>query len=113
MIDRPLVALAVAGLVVFGLVQFVRPEVTPGSEDFQSSSAAQRIVLGAAGLEIFEQNPVIGAGWRQSSDPNVIGDREIAAEVRGASRMRAASSIRTSRLRASTTRTSRSSPTSD
>jgi O-antigen ligase len=79
---RVLVALAVAALLVFGLVQFVRPEVTPGSEDFQSSSATQRIVLGAAGLEIFEQNPVIGAGWRQSSDPDVIGDREVASEVR-------------------------------
>ncbi len=25
---------------------------------------------------------MIGAGWRQSSSPDVIGDREIAAEVR-------------------------------
>ena len=62
-------ALALAGVVVFGVVQLVRPEVTPGSADFRSSSASQRIVLGAAGLEIFERNPVIGVGWRQSSSP--------------------------------------------
>ena len=81
-VARPVLALALAGVVVFGVVQLVRPEVTPGSADFRSSSASQRIVLGAAGLEIFERNPVIGVGWRQSSSPAVIGDREIAAEVR-------------------------------
>jgi O-antigen ligase len=81
-ITRAVVALALAGVVVFGIVQLVRSEVTPGSADFRSSSATQRIVLGAAGLEIFERNPLIGAGWRQSSSPAVIGDREIAREVR-------------------------------
>ena len=81
-VARPMLALAVAGVVVFGIVQLLRPEVTPGSADFRSSSASQRIVLATAGLEIFERNPVIGAGWRQSSSPTVIGDREIAAEVR-------------------------------
>jgi len=79
---RLIVALTVAGVIVVGLVQLVRPEVTPGSEGFRSSSATQRIVLGAAGLEIFERNPVIGAGWRQSSEPAVIGDREIVSQVR-------------------------------
>jgi O-antigen ligase len=81
-VARPVLALVLAGVVVFGVVQLVRPEVTPGSAGFRTSSANQRILLGAAGLEIFERNPVIGAGWRQSSDPALIGDREIVAEVR-------------------------------
>jgi O-antigen ligase len=79
---RAVLGVALAGVVVFSVVQFLRPEVTPGSESFRNSSAAQRIILGAAGLEIFERNPVVGAGWRQSSVPEVIGDREIALEVR-------------------------------
>lgn len=81
-VTRPVLALVAAGLLVFALVQLVRPEVMPGSEGFRSSSASQRIVLGAVGLEVFERNPVIGAGWRQSSDPAVIGDREIVSDVR-------------------------------
>jgi O-antigen ligase len=81
-VARPMLALALAGVVVFGIVQLLRPEVTPGSADFRESSASQRIVLAAAGLEIFERNPVIGAGWRQCSSPAVVGDREIAADVR-------------------------------
>lgn len=79
---RAAFAVGLAGVVVFGAVQTLRPEVIPGSEGFRGSSAQQRIILGAAGLEIFERNPVIGAGWRQSSSPAVVGDREIANEVR-------------------------------
>ena len=79
---RAVLAVGLAGVVVFSVVQFLRPEVSPSSESFRSSSAAQRIILGAAGLEIFERDPIVGAGWRQSSSPQVIGDREIAIEVR-------------------------------
>jgi O-antigen ligase len=79
---RVVLGVALAGVLVFSVVQFLRPEATPNSESFRNSSTAQRIILGAAGLEIFERNPVVGAGWRQSSSPQVIGDREIAMEVR-------------------------------
>lgn len=79
---RALLAVALAAILVVTAVQFLRPEASPGSESFRSGSTAQRIILGAAGLEIFERNPIIGAGWRQSSSPQVIGDREIAMEVR-------------------------------
>ena len=64
------------------LVQVFRPEQLPGSEDFDDRSATQRIVVAAAGIEIFERNPIVGVGWRQSTAPEVIGDREIATEVR-------------------------------
>jgi O-antigen ligase len=79
---RVVLAVAMAGVLVFSVVQFLRPDATPTSESFRSSSASQRIILGAAGLEVFERNPVLGAGWRLSSSPEVIGDREIAVEVR-------------------------------
>jgi O-antigen ligase len=81
-VTRTVFALALAGVAVFTLVQFFRPEVTPGSVDFRGSSASQRIMLGAAGLEIFAQDPIIGAGWHQSSSPTVIGDRDVAGEIR-------------------------------
>jgi O-antigen ligase len=77
-----LVTLAIAGLLVFGLVQFLRPSATPTDPGFGESSTSQRIILGAAGLEVFERNPVIGAGWQRSSSPTVIGDPEIASELR-------------------------------
>jgi O-antigen ligase len=81
-VTRVALAVALAGLVVVGLVQLLRPEIMPGSEGFKGSSAEQRIILAAAGVEIFERNAVIGVGWRQSSSPEVVGDREIANEVR-------------------------------
>lgn len=79
---RAVLAFSLAGILVFSLVQFLRPEATPNSSSFRESSTAQRIILGATGLEIFAHNPIIGAGWRQSSSPAVTGDREIALEIR-------------------------------
>jgi O-antigen ligase len=79
---RFVAALAVAGVLVFGLVQFLRPSSNPTDPGFTESSASQRIIVGAAGLEVFERNPVIGAGWRRSDSAAVIGDSEIASELR-------------------------------
>jgi O-antigen ligase len=79
---RVVVALMIASVVVFGVVQFLRPSSTPTHGGFRESSASQRIIVGAAGLEVFERNPVIGAGWRRSDSPAVIGDPEIASELR-------------------------------
>jgi O-antigen ligase len=79
---RVVVALAIAGVLVFGLVQFLRPSSTPTDPGFRESSTSQRIILGAAGLEVFERNPVIGAGWQRSDSPTVIGDAEVASELR-------------------------------
>ena len=80
--SRIMLAVILAGLVVFGTIQQLRPEVTPGGEGFQAGSGTHRAILATAGLEIFERNPIVGVGWRGSNDPNVIGSREIAAEVR-------------------------------
>jgi O-antigen ligase len=81
-ITRVAAAVAVVGIVAFGALQALRPEATPGSEGFRGSTASQRLILGAAGFEIFKRNPVIGVGWRRSNDPDVIGDREVEIAVR-------------------------------
>ena len=79
---RVVVALLIAGVLVFGVVQYLRPSSTPADAAFRDSSASHRIIVGAAGLEVFERNPMIGAGWRRSDSPAVIGDPEIASELR-------------------------------
>ena len=79
---RVALAMGVTAIIVFTMVQVFRPEQVPGSEDFDDRSATQRLVVAAAGIEIFERNPIVGVGWRQSTAPEVIGDREIANEVR-------------------------------
>ena len=79
-ISRTAFSVALAGVAVFGVVRFLRPEVTPGATGFTSSSTYDRIVVGTAGLEIFERSPVIGVGWRESN--RVITDRAINIELR-------------------------------
>ena len=79
---QTVLAVALAGVAVFGILSFLRPEENPSSPQFTQSSAYARIVLGTAGLEIFADHPVIGAGWRESSSPRLISDRAINLELR-------------------------------
>jgi len=83
-VKRVAIALALAGLLVFSVVSLLRPEAIPGSEEFGNGSAMHRIVAGSAGLEIFENNPLTGVGWRGSNSPRVYADPEVAAAVRRA-----------------------------
>lgn len=75
-------ALVIALGVAYSVAAMVRPGNVPTSEGFESNSAYHRAVVGAAGLELAARNPVIGVGWRRSSDPKVLGDPEIGAELR-------------------------------
>jgi O-antigen ligase len=75
-------AVAVTAFVIVSLVQLLRPEATPASENYQDSSTSQRVILATAGLEVFERNPVFGVGWRRSETPEVIGAGDIAFELR-------------------------------
>jgi O-antigen ligase len=73
----------VAGLALaYSVATVIRPENLPTSQEFHQSSAGQRTVLGAAGLELTERHPLIGVGWRRSDQPDVIGDPELNAELR-------------------------------
>jgi O-antigen ligase len=73
----------VAGLALaYGVAAVIRPENLPTSQEFHQSSAGQRTVLAAAGLELTERHPLIGVGWRRSDQPDVIGGPELNAELR-------------------------------
>ena len=64
-------------VVVIDLALVLRPESLPGRLEFASSSTMHRVLVGAAGLEIFRHHPLIGVGWQQSSKPEYIGDPGI------------------------------------
>src|SRR4051794_2143838 len=75
-------AVGVMAVFVFGVVQLVRPSAAPGTGGYRDSSTSQRVIVGAAGLEMFTQHPLIGVGWRRSDDPSVIGDPKVVQPVR-------------------------------
>jgi O-antigen ligase len=75
-------ALGVGVALAYGVASVIRPENLPTSQQFSDSSAGQRTVLAAAGLELVERNPLIGVGWRRSEEPEVIGDPDLNAELR-------------------------------
>jgi O-antigen ligase len=77
-----LVAIGLIGVVVFGMVNILRPSNAPGSSNFGDSSTLQRAMLGTAGIEIWKNDPIIGAGWRRSQQPEVIGAPDVAEVVR-------------------------------
>jgi O-antigen ligase len=81
-VTRAALIVALAGVVVFAVVRLVRPNETPASQNFKQSSGYNRIVLGAAGLDIFAHNPVIGVGWRESGSPKVIQARSLNLQLR-------------------------------
>jgi O-antigen ligase len=84
-LERLATAVAALGLtlvLVLGIVQVLRPGATPGSTDFRTSSTSQRIIVGWAAVEMFENSPVFGVGWRRSDSPEVIGDRDITSALR-------------------------------
>jgi O-antigen ligase len=77
---------AVVGLVLIILIGFLvissfRPEMIPTSSSFRTSSASHRITLGTAGIELFLIHPVMGVGWRQSSNPELIASPLIRRQV--------------------------------
>jgi O-antigen ligase len=79
---RAAMVLVVAVAVAYGVAVVIRPSNLPTSEQFRDSSAGQRTVVAAAGLEIAERNPIIGVGWRRSEQPEIIGDPDVNGELR-------------------------------
>ena len=76
------VAIGVAAILGIGVLHSARSEALPSSTQFGSSSISQRIVVGAAGLELFARHPLVGVGWQRSASPDVIGDEEVNARLR-------------------------------
>jgi O-antigen ligase len=79
---RAAIALAVGVAVAYGVAALIRPGNLPTSQHFKDSSAGQRTVLGAAGLDIAERNPLLGVGWRRSEEPEIIGAAPLNARLR-------------------------------
>jgi O-antigen ligase len=81
---RQLVAFGALAIVPVVAVLALRSDSLPTSSEFRSSSAYHRIILGAAGVRIFLDHPIIGVGWQKSASPQVIGDDEVAVHLRRA-----------------------------
>jgi O-antigen ligase len=79
---RAVAAVVVAIALAYGFASAVRPENLPHTEGFQTSSTWHRTVVGAAGVELALRNPVIGVGWRRSSEAHVIGDPDLTRDLR-------------------------------
>ncbi len=75
-------ALVVGLALAYTVTAVVRPANVPTSDSFRSGSAFHRTVVGSAGIEVAKRHPVIGVGWRRTSDPQVLGDPEIASVLR-------------------------------
>jgi O-antigen ligase len=73
--------LVVAVILGFMVVSALRPVDLPGSDEFGFSSAAIRLSVGYAGVQIFEAHPVFGVGWTQSSVDGVINAPEVVEAV--------------------------------
>jgi O-antigen ligase len=63
---RVLLSITAVAVAFLGVV-ILRPEVAPSARVFWWSSAAERLVVGVAGLRLFWSNPVIGVGWQAST----------------------------------------------
>ena len=76
------VAIGVAAILGLGVLHSARSEVLPSSDQFGSSTISHRIVVGAAGLDLFSRHPLVGVGWQRSASPEVIGDEGVNARLR-------------------------------
>jgi len=77
---RPLqlvVVFAVAVAVVLG----VRSENVPGSSRFANSTTMQRVILGAAGVDIFAHHPILGVGYSRTQLPDVLIDPSVTSQL--------------------------------
>jgi O-antigen ligase len=75
-------ALVIGLALAYTVAAVVRPGNVPTSDAFKGGSAYHRTVVGSAGIELAKRHPLIGVGWRRSSDPGVLGDPEIARVLR-------------------------------
>ena len=60
-----LLLMVVVGLAVAATL---RPTSLPGSQEFRTSSTAQRLLMADAGLRLFAHHPITGIGWQRTND---------------------------------------------
>jgi O-antigen ligase len=71
------VVLAATVVVVVG----IRPANVPGEKNFSDSSTMVRVVMGAAGIDIFIHHPIFGVGFSRSSLPTVLADPSVISDL--------------------------------
>lgn len=79
---KAIILVTIGTLLMLGFVRSFRPDLVPGSPQFGYSSATHRLVLGASGLQLFIEHPLIGVGWQRSASPGVIGSVDVVDAVR-------------------------------
>jgi O-antigen ligase len=72
-----LLAIAAIGLM---LATILRPENITTSKNFNTSTTVHREVLAVAGLDLFQEHPVVGIGWSRA--PTEIGSVKIDQNLR-------------------------------
>jgi O-antigen ligase len=81
-VGQGLLAVALVGILTFGVIQFFRPAAVPTSSEFKTSSTLHRIVAGTGGLELFSDSPLVGLGWRRSDSQTVIAQSNLSERLR-------------------------------
>lgn len=81
-VGQGLLAVALVGILSFGVIQFIRPHAIPTSPEFRTSSTLHRIVAGTGGLELFSDSPLVGLGWRRSDSESVIVESDLGNRLR-------------------------------
>ena len=71
------VVLAATVVVVVG----IRPANVPGEKNFSDSSTMVRVIMGAAGIDIFVHHPIFGVGFSRSSLPTVLADPSVTSDL--------------------------------
>jgi O-antigen ligase len=66
-------------LIGFAAAMALRPTNLPMSPEFGHSTTVHRAVLADAGLTVFQEDPVFGAGWQQA--PTEMGTPEVRATL--------------------------------
>jgi O-antigen ligase len=79
---KAIILVTIGTLLVLGFARSFRPDLVPGSPQFGYSSATHRLVLGASGLQLFIEHPLIGVGWQRSASPDVIGSVDVVDAVK-------------------------------
>jgi O-antigen ligase len=59
----------------------VRAANVPGEKGFNSGSTMARIIVGAAGLDLFAHHPIFGVGFSRSALPEVLADPSITSDL--------------------------------
>ena len=77
---RPMQLVVVLTLLVVVVIS-VRSANVPGEKGYSNGSTMARVVVGAAGLDLFAHHPIFGVGFSRSALPEVLADPSIISDL--------------------------------